>query len=262
MKINLKNNLSTPAILLSFVFTLMFNISKSFGNTYIYVIGEFLKWEQPWDIGGRRENRGLVYGIGFSSKWNLYSHLNLNLSAEIKGNRFDIEGFDLFLFKIKPSKADNVEFLILKTTGSLGWQFNIYKALNIEPYIGFGYRRGIRDVEEYKNFPGYVQIWRSHFIYGGLKIGREGIISQSSELYSKIGVIAPISSRLKLDRMGTTNRVNLGSIITGFFEVSFKYNIGVLSLYYEYLKFPRAEGAFVQPEIKINMIGLKAGIEN
>jgi len=42
----------------------------------------------------------------------------------------------------------DVEFLMIKVSGDIGYKFKIIDSLLVEPFFGFGYRRWLRDVEE------------------------------------------------------------------------------------------------------------------
>lgn len=223
--------------------------NKASAEYFIYSLGESFTWRQSHDFaetGGRKKNQGILYGIGTMGKWNPHSRFTLKLTSELKGNRFDDE---------------KVEFLMIKVTGDVGWRVPVTDALSIEPFLGFGYRRWIRDVEEYKTFSGYTQIWRTH--YGKSGVEAEHSYSSILKSYANAGIILPIGSRMKMNKDGNTCRVNFNSKASFFGEIGVKYKKLVAGAYYEGIRYP-ASGSqcvgFVQPKSKANMFGIKIGI--
>jgi hypothetical protein len=83
----------------------------------------------------------------------------------------------------------------------------------------------LRDVEESPEFPGYTQIWRSHYgrIGGRIGLETEYTISEVLKLYLNGEGIIPIQSRMKMNKDGKTGRVNFNSIPSDFFETGIIY---------------------------------------
>jgi hypothetical protein len=70
-------------------------------------------------------------------------------------------------------------------------------------------------------FPGYTQIWRSH--YGRIGLETEYTLSEVLKWYLNGGAIIPIQSRMKMNKDGKTGRVNFNSILSGFAETGIIY---------------------------------------
>ena len=173
----------------------------------------------------RRKNQGILYGIGALGKWNLYSNLTFKIITETKGNRFDR---NIKILMVREFDQD-VEFLMIRVSGDIGYKFKIIDSLLVEPFFGFGYRRWLRDVEESPEFPGYTQIWRSH--YGRIGLETEYTLSEVLKWYLNGGGIIPIRSRMKI---------------------------------FESIRFPASRDTnyygYRQPKSKADMLGIKIGI--
>jgi hypothetical protein len=233
-------------------------VSKAKGEYSMYLIGESFTWEQDEDVSGRRKNQGILYGIGALGKWNLYSNLTFKIITETKGNRFDR---NIKILMIREFDQD-VEFLMIRVSGDIGYKFKIIDSLLVEPFFGFGYRRWMRDVEESPEFPGYTQIWRSH--YGRIGLETEYTISEVLKWYLNGGIIIPIQSRMKMNKDGKTGRVNFNSIPSEFFETGIIYKKLEIDLYFESIRFPPSKDTnyygYRQPKSKADMLGIKIGI--
>jgi hypothetical protein len=209
-------------------------------------------------VSGRRINQGILYGLGAMGKWDLYSNLTLKIVTETKGNRFD-GNFNVLMIR---EFDQDVEFLMIKVSSDIGYKFKIVDSLLVEPFFGFGYRRWLRDVEESSEFPGYTQIWRSH--YGKIGLETEYTLSEVLKWYLNGGAIIPIQSRMKMDKEGKTGRVNFNSIPSGFGEIGILYKKLELGIYFESIRFPASRDTnyygYRQPKSKADMLGIKIGI--
>lgn len=233
--------------------------NKASAESFMYFLGESFTWQQSEDFadtGGRRKNQGILYGIGAIGKWNLPSKFTLKVTTELKGNRFDRETVEFLMID------DTVEFLMIKVTGDVGWRFPVTASLSLEPFIGFGYRRWIRDAEEYKAFSGYTQTWRSH--YGKIGVEAEYSSSKSIKNYINAGAILPTGSRMKRNKGGETCRANFNSRPSFFSEIGVIYKRLLVGAYYEGIRFPVSRdtcGGLTQPESKADMFGIKLGVK-
>jgi hypothetical protein len=117
-------------------------------------------------------------------------------------------------------------------------------------------------VEKSPEFPGYTQIWRSH--YGRIGLETEYTLSEVLKWYlNGGGIIIPIQSRMKMNKDGKTGRVNFNSISSGLFEIGIIYRKLELDLYFESIRFPASRDTnyygYRQPKSKADMLGIKIG---
>jgi len=218
---------------------------RSFGH--LYSINEGLSFRQataPASIG-RNENRGFIYGGGAHGRWNVHGGLTLGLTVEATGNRFD---------------TDRVEFLMLKTRADLGLTFHPANTATVAPYVSFGYHRWIRDLESVRQLVGQTQTWRRH--YGQVGVEAAHLPSRALRAYVNAAVIAPLASRMKIDDLGRTCRVNFDGSPSAAGEIGVMYKRLLVSVFYEGQRFPQSRdrcfGA-AQPESRADMFGLKTG---
>src|SRR5262249_28742421 len=151
-------------------------------GSYLYSFGEHFDWQQgvTTQSGGRDQNRGFIYGGGARGSWRVYRGLSFGVSVEAGGNRFDRE---------------RVEFLLIKTRGDLSWTFPAGHTGSVAPYVSFGYRRWIRDLEGTRQLVGLTQVWRTH--YGQTGIAADKSLSRTLRLHLDAGLIVPLASRMK-----------------------------------------------------------------
>ncbi len=227
-----------------------------FSKGFVYIKGELFSWSQPYDIGGRPENHGILYGIGTEAEWQLNQNFNFAIISELYGNRFDVEK-DLGVFKIYDQL---VEFLFIKVVGDLKLKIGEIREIAFIPFLSFGYRRWLKDEEAFENLTPYTQIWRSHFSRIGMELKRP---LWKANLSARAGLIIPLSSRMKMNESKIRGRVNFDSKVSGFFEIDFQWKKILLGIYYESLRFPESRNTidgFVQPETQIDAFGLKWGL--
>jgi len=215
---------------------------------YLLSLGEVLSWREASSPGsGRDKNRGLLYGGGARGRWNPYHDLTFSVTLEVVGNRFDRE---------------RVEFLMVKTRADLGWTFQVADGTSVGPYVSFGYRRWIRDLEgdNTRQVVGLTQTWRRH--YGQLGVEVERSVSRVLKASLNAGVIAPLASRMKINDLGGTCRVNFDGVPSAFGEFELKYKRFLVGLFYEGQRFPQSRDRCFgspQPESKADIFGLKTG---
>lgn len=229
---------------------------KIWAVNFMYLKTELFSWHQTEDFAGRPVNQGILYGIGTQASWRLWKKLNLRITSEITGNRFDVEK-DLGIFKIY---EQNVEFLMIKVTADLGWRIKLSDRFYLQPYGTFGYHRWLRDVERYHGLPAYTQIWRSHFARAGLKISWN--ISGNFRSFFEGGLIIPVSNRMKMNEPTVMGRVNFDSKLSGYGEIHLLYKKLFIGFYYEGFRFPASRNRinwFIQPKTSIDIYGLKLG---
>ena len=229
---------------------------KIWAANFMYLKTELFSWHQTEDFAGRPVNQGILYGIGTQASWRLWKKLNLRITSEITGNRFDVEK-DLGIFRIY---EQNVEFLMIKVTADLGWWIELSDSVHLQPYGTFGYHRWLRDVERYHGLPAYTQIWRSHFARAGMRIRWN--ISSDFQSFFEGGLIIPLSNRMKMNEPRVMGRVNFDNKLSGYGEINLLYKKLLIGFYYEGFRFPASRNRidwFIQPRTSIDSYGLKFG---
>jgi hypothetical protein len=64
----------------------------------------------------------------------------------------------------------DIEFLMIKVSSDIGYKFKIIDSLLVEPFFGFGYRRWLRDVEEFLSIFSLIDIIREIVAYKKLNL--------------------------------------------------------------------------------------------
>jgi len=237
----------------------------SAGNTGIYAKVESFTWKEYGDNGSQLlKESGPIYAVGGSVSPDTVGSLVLRAKGELFIGTVDYDGQTQ---SGRPVETDT-DYTGLKAEGDLGWRITETDDCSLEPFVGLGYRRWQRDIQDTVGAIGYEETWRS--LYSRLGIRGEYTGSGQLTAFAEAGVKMPLSTENKVDLsvMGLpTVTLRPGNEASAFAETGLKWIRFKASLFYEGMRFSKSHPVIVsnvrvwQPESKADIFGINVGMD-
>ncbi|MBN2654942.1 MAG: autotransporter domain-containing protein [Nitrospirae bacterium] len=235
-------------------------------NLDVYIGVDNFIWKE-FDTDGSRllKEKGPVYVLGVSSKFNPTADLTVKTKGEIYGGIIDYDGQTSIG---TPAQTDTTYFGI-KLEGDLGWKVQASDYSTVEPFAGLGMRWWARDLETTSTASGYTEIWRT--IYARVGVRGDYKVSDSTKMFAEVAYKLPVSNDETVHNYpGASGNFDLkpgkkGSMSA---ELGVQWKLFKASLFYETMRFSRSDYVAIpgmpgfvacQPKSHADIIGLRAG---
>lgn len=238
----------------------------------VYGLLENFVWQEITSGTKILEENGMLYGIGFAGKLFYPSNETLSTRGELFLGNVNYDG----AIQTGAKATSITDYLGLKLEADRGFYKGVSNGASIEPYVGAGYRRWKRQLNDGKTSTGvtargYTEQWQTFYLRTGV-LG-EIIKGNNITVFSSIGLNIPVF---------TTNSVSLSEIDTSLpditlnpgSQISFNADAGIKKnrfqflLFYEQMRFAKSDNVsiggglyFFQPESKADIIGVRVGVD-
>nr|HOO91461.1 autotransporter domain-containing protein [Syntrophales bacterium] len=257
---------------LFFVFGLVLFCGPVFAVTTdvdLYVKIESFEWKE-YSTGGSQlmKESGPIYTLGASTKVNFANSLTCKGRGELFFGNIDYDGQT---WGGTPVETDT-DYSGFRIETDVGKIFMISDRSSLEPFVGFGWKSWLRDLQSTETAAGYAvgyeETWS--IVYARLGMRGDHVFSKQLKLFAEAGFNLPVYNENVVDLNGLSVTIEPGKEVSLFAEAGITWKNLKTSIFYEGVRFSKSDLEFIesggdtygiyQPESEADMFGISIGI--